>query len=171
MASNTAITDWMRPQDAAAYIYEAIKSGKYQKGEIKKSSCKFANGKDKTDGYLCKVVIVVGSKLVDTVVSPKNTKSEIKRDKDGLIIPKKTAKADTSLEPDWIAKVDSFDIFELEDELHKVLKEGESTSKTVNIINLLNKRNYIKDRMSDLESAMDQNVVTRIHELDKIAGI
>lgn len=170
MANHTAITDWMRPQDAATYIYEAIKSGKYQKGEIKKSSCKFANGKDKTGGYLCKVVIINGAKTQSTTVA-KSTEPTVERDNNGLVIPKKNAKADTSLEPEWVAMVDNYDIFELEEELHKVLTQGEGATKTVNIINLLNKRNYIKDRMSDLESVMDQNVVKRIHELDEIAGI
>lgn len=170
MANNTAITGWIRPQEASDFIYTAIKRGEYAKGEIKKSSCKFANGKDKTDGYLCKV-IVIGNAQKREVVDDASDKDEIKRDADGLLIPKKTAKPSTALTAEWVEMIDSYDVFDLEEELRNVLAEGEKATSTVNIINLLNKRNYIKARIADLESVMDPSTVQRIHELDQIAGI
>lgn len=54
------ITGWMKVEVANDFIAQAIAEGSYKKGQIKKSSPRFANKKDKTDGYECRVVAISG---------------------------------------------------------------------------------------------------------------
>jgi hypothetical protein len=56
------ISEWMVPSQATDWISSLITEGSYKKGEIKKSSPRFANGKDKTDGYEVRVIAVAGIK-------------------------------------------------------------------------------------------------------------
>lgn len=55
-----AITGWISTDEATKMIKEYIASDEFdiKKGEIKKSSYRFANGKDKTDGYICRVMLL-----------------------------------------------------------------------------------------------------------------
>lgn len=54
------ITGWMKSEVATDFIAQAITEGSYKKGQIKKGSPRFANGKDKTEGYEVRVVAVSG---------------------------------------------------------------------------------------------------------------
>lgn len=54
------ISQWMRADVAADWIQSLITEGSYKKGQIKKGSPRFANGKDKTDGYEVRVIAVSG---------------------------------------------------------------------------------------------------------------
>jgi hypothetical protein len=56
------ISEWMVPSQATDWIKSLITEGSYKKGEIKKSSPRFANGKDKADGYEVRVIAVAGIK-------------------------------------------------------------------------------------------------------------
>lgn len=53
------ITGWISTDEATKVIKEHIASEQFdiKKGEIKKSSYRFANGKNKDDGYICKVLL------------------------------------------------------------------------------------------------------------------
>lgn len=54
------ITGWIPTSEATDMIKNYIASDEFDihKGDIKKSSYRFANGKDKTDGYICKVMLL-----------------------------------------------------------------------------------------------------------------
>ncbi len=54
------ITGWMKSEVATDFIAQAITEGSYKKGQIKKGAPRFANGKDKTEGYEVRVVAVSG---------------------------------------------------------------------------------------------------------------
>lgn len=54
------ISNWMNANAASEYIAECIAKGIYQKGQIKKSSPRFANKKDKTAGYECRIIAISG---------------------------------------------------------------------------------------------------------------
>lgn len=54
------LTTWIPVADAKAMIAELIEQGKYTKEQIKKSSNLFANKKDKSDGYVCRVLAISG---------------------------------------------------------------------------------------------------------------
>lgn len=54
------ITGWMKSEVATDFIAQSITEGSYKKGQIKKGSPRFANGKDKTEGYEVRVVAVSG---------------------------------------------------------------------------------------------------------------
>lgn len=56
------ISEWMVPSQATDWISSLITEGSYKKGQIKKGSPRFANGKDKTDGYEVRVIAVAGIK-------------------------------------------------------------------------------------------------------------
>lgn len=56
----TDVSAWISTADATKLIEKFINEGTYTKNELKKSSCKFANGKDKSEGYLCRVLAVAG---------------------------------------------------------------------------------------------------------------
>lgn len=49
------ITNWIDSKEATALIKRLVAEGRFEKSQLKKSSCKFTNGKDKSDGYQCKV--------------------------------------------------------------------------------------------------------------------
>lgn len=54
------LTDWTDVADANKLIAEMIEKGLYKKNQIKKSSNKFKNGKDKKDGYVTRVEVIPG---------------------------------------------------------------------------------------------------------------
>lgn len=54
------MTSWIPVDEAKAKITELIKNGTFTKTQIKKSSNLFANRKDKSDGYVCRVLIEAG---------------------------------------------------------------------------------------------------------------
>lgn len=54
------LTDWTDVAKANELIAEMIEKGLYKKGQIKKSSNKFKNGKDKKDGYVTRVEVIPG---------------------------------------------------------------------------------------------------------------
>lgn len=74
------MTSWIPVDEAKAKIAELIENGTFTKTQIKKSSNIFANRKDKTDGYVCRVLIEEG-------VHPE---LELKKEKKA---PKKSKKA------------------------------------------------------------------------------
>lgn len=60
MANFVDLTTWIPVDDAKAMIKDLIEKGTYQKHQIKKSSNLFANKKDKSDGYVCRVLAEEG---------------------------------------------------------------------------------------------------------------
>lgn len=54
------MTSWIPVDEAKAKIAELIENGTFTKEQIKKSSNLFANRKDKSDGYICRVLIEEG---------------------------------------------------------------------------------------------------------------
>lgn len=54
------LTDWVDVADANELIKKMIDNGTYKKFQIKKSSNKFKNGKDKKDGYVTRVEVIPG---------------------------------------------------------------------------------------------------------------
>ena len=54
------MTSWIPVDEAKVKIAELIENGTFTKTQIKKSSNIFANRKDKTDGYVCRVLIEEG---------------------------------------------------------------------------------------------------------------
>lgn len=85
MANFVDLTTWIPVDDAKKMIKELIEQGKYQKNQIKKSSNLFANKKDKSDGYVCRVLAEAG-------IHPE---LEIKKEKKSI---KKVKKAETEAE-------------------------------------------------------------------------
>lgn len=79
------LTSWIPVADAKAMIARLIDEGAYEKHQIKKSSNLFANKKDKTDGYVCRVLAVKGLhpelELPDTKAEKKLKKSAKKVEK------------------------------------------------------------------------------------------
>jgi hypothetical protein len=82
MANFVDLTTWIPVDEAKQMIKELIEQGKYQKSQIKKSSNLFANKKDKSDGYVCRVLAEAG-------IHPE---LEIKKEKKSI---KKVKKEDT----------------------------------------------------------------------------
>lgn len=74
------MTSWIPVDEAKAKIAELIENGTFTKTQIKKSSNLFANRKDKSDGYVCRVLIEAG-------IHPE---LEIKKEKKTTKKPKKT---------------------------------------------------------------------------------
>lgn len=60
MANFADLTDWIPVDDAKAMIKDLIEKGTYEKHQIKKSSNLFANRKDKSEGYICRVLAEAG---------------------------------------------------------------------------------------------------------------
>lgn len=60
MANFVDLTNWIPVDEAKAMIKDLIEQGKYQKHQIKKSSNLFANRKDKSEGYICRVLAEAG---------------------------------------------------------------------------------------------------------------
>ena len=54
------MTTWIPVDEAKAKIAELIDNGTYEKHQIKKSSNLFANRKDKSDGYICRILVEAG---------------------------------------------------------------------------------------------------------------
>ena len=54
------MTSWIPVDEAKAKIAELIENGTFTKAQIKKSSNLFANRKDKSEGYVCRVLIEAG---------------------------------------------------------------------------------------------------------------
>lgn len=73
------MTSWIPVDEAKAKITELIENGTFTKTQIKKSSNLFANRKDKSDGYVCRVLIEAG-------IHPE---LEIKKEKKATKKPKK----------------------------------------------------------------------------------
>ena len=75
MANFVDITTWIPVDEAKAKIAELIENGTYTKGQIKKSSNLFANKKDKSDGYVCRVLAEAGiHPELELKKEPKKTK-------------------------------------------------------------------------------------------------
>lgn len=79
------MTSWIPVDEAKAKIAELIENGTFTKTQIKKSSNLFANRKDKSEGYVCRVLIEAG-------IHPE---LEIKKEKKAT---KKVKKAETEAE-------------------------------------------------------------------------
>lgn len=54
------ITAWIPTSEATEVIKSLIADGTFEKGQIKKSSYRFTNSKDKSQGYICRVVAEAG---------------------------------------------------------------------------------------------------------------
>jgi hypothetical protein len=80
------MTSWIPVDEAKAKIAELIDNGTFTKTQIKKSSNIFANRKDKSDGYVCRVLIEEG---IHPELELKKEKKESKRQ------PKKVEKQTT----------------------------------------------------------------------------
>lgn len=80
MANFVDLTTWIPVDKAKAMIKDLIEQGKYEKHQIKKSSNLFANRKDKSEGYICRVLAEAG-------IHPE---LEIKKEKKTTKKPKKT---------------------------------------------------------------------------------
>ena len=80
MANFVDITTWIPVDEAKAKIAELIENGTYTKGQIKKSSNLFANKKDKSDGYVCRVLAEAGiHPELELKKEPKKTKKVTKK--------------------------------------------------------------------------------------------
>ena len=80
MANFVDITTWIPVDEAKAKIAELIENGTYTKGQIKKSSNLFANKKDKSDGYVCRVLAEAGiHPELELKKEPKKTKKVAKK--------------------------------------------------------------------------------------------
>ena len=73
------MTSWIPVDEAKAKIAELFENGTFTKTQIKKSSNLFANRKDKSEGYVCRVLIEAG-------IHPE---LEIKKEKKATKKPKK----------------------------------------------------------------------------------
>ena len=72
------LTTWIPVADAKAMIAELIEQGKYTKEQIKKSSNLFANKKDKSDGYVCRVLAISGlHPELEIKKEPKKSKAKV----------------------------------------------------------------------------------------------
>lgn len=56
----TDVSPWIALEAADELIKKFVSEGTFERNELKKSSRKFANGKDKADGYLVRVLAVSG---------------------------------------------------------------------------------------------------------------
>ena len=54
------ITGWISTEEANDWMQRLITENKYNKKQLKKSSPRFANGKDKSEGYQVRVIAVSG---------------------------------------------------------------------------------------------------------------
>lgn len=54
------ITAWIPTTEATEVIKSLIADGTFEKGQIRKSSYRFTNSKDKSQGYICRVVAEAG---------------------------------------------------------------------------------------------------------------
>lgn len=80
MANFVDMTTWIPVDEAKAKIAELIENGTFTKEQIKKSSNLFANRKDKSDGYICRVLIEEGIHP-ELELPKKEKKSKVKKSK------------------------------------------------------------------------------------------
>ena len=74
------MTSWIPVDEAKAKIAELIENGTFTKTQIKKSSNLFANKKDKSEGYVCRVLIEAGiHPELELKKEPKKTKKATKK--------------------------------------------------------------------------------------------
>lgn len=73
------MTSWIPVDEAKAKIAELIENGTFTKTQIKKSSNLFANRKDKSDGYVCRVLIEAGVHPELEIKKEKKTTKKIKK--------------------------------------------------------------------------------------------
>lgn len=80
MANFVDLTTWIPVDEAKAMIKDLIEKGTYEKHQIKKSSNLFANKKDKSDGYVCRVLAEAGiHPELELKKEPKKTKNVVKK--------------------------------------------------------------------------------------------
>lgn len=79
MANFVDITTWIPVNEAKAMIKDLIEQGKYQKHQIKKSSNLFANRKDKSDGYICRVLVEAGIHPELEIQKPEKKTKRVKK--------------------------------------------------------------------------------------------
>lgn len=80
MANFVDLTTWIPVDDAKAMIKDLIERGKYQKHQIKKSSNLFANRKDKSEGYICRVLAEAGIHPELEIQKPEKKTKRAKKD-------------------------------------------------------------------------------------------
>lgn len=73
------MTSWIPVDEAKAKIAELIENGTFTKTQIKKSSNLFANRKDKSDGYVCRVLIEAGVHPELELKKEKKTTKKVKK--------------------------------------------------------------------------------------------
>ena len=73
------MTSWIPVDEAKAKIAELIENGTFTKTQIKKSSNLFANRKDKSDGYVCRVLIEAGIHPELEIKKEKKTAKTVKK--------------------------------------------------------------------------------------------
>lgn len=79
MANFVDITTWIPVDEAKAMIKDLIEQGKYQKHQIKKSSNLFANRKDKSEGYICRVLVEAGIHPELEIPKPEKKTKRVKK--------------------------------------------------------------------------------------------
>lgn len=62
----TNISNWIPTSEATDLIKDFIARGTYKKGEIKKSSYRWADPKDHSKGYLCRVMVKAAVQETET---------------------------------------------------------------------------------------------------------
>jgi DNA polymerase sigma len=73
------MTSWIPVDEAKAKIAELIENGTFTKTQIKKSSNLFANRKDKSEGYVCRVLIEAGVHPELEIKKEKKTTKKVKK--------------------------------------------------------------------------------------------
>lgn len=79
MANFVDLTTWIPVDKAKAMIKDLIEQGKYEKHQIKKSSNLFANRKDKSEGYICRVLAEAGIHPELEIKKEKKTTKKVKK--------------------------------------------------------------------------------------------
>lgn len=101
------ITEWIPLEEAKTKLKQYIEDGVYKESEIKKGSCKFTNGKDKTDGYICRLKAISG-------IHP-----ELELDEPKKIVHKRPSGSDFVAISDWIP------VEEAKKRIHEYILSGE----------------------------------------------
>lgn len=73
------MTSWIPVDEAKAKIAELIENGTFTKTQIKKSSNLFANRKDKSEGYICRILIEAGIHPELEIKKEKKTTKKVKK--------------------------------------------------------------------------------------------
>ena len=73
------MTSWIPVDEAKAKIAELIENGTFTKTQIKKSSNLFANRKDKSEGYICRILIEAGIHPEFELKKEKKTAKKVKK--------------------------------------------------------------------------------------------